>query len=125
MDEPHGYERPNQTDDQAEGEAAWDRVKDPQPHPNFPLESFSDGDVIRVRLIAGPWEPARWSEHNQIDMVVQSLDPEAEGERRILAPGRTLAARMRDLDPPPSPGDDLRIEQEGDGYEKDWLVERV
>lgn len=115
------YDTPNQDPEQKEGPDVWDDVDDPQPHPNFPLAALGDGDVVRCTIVAGPWKPARWSRHNELDMVIEN----ESGERMLLAPGRTLAARMRDLDPKPGPGTSLRIEQHGEGYEKDWTVERV
>lgn len=115
------YEDPRQDPDQLEGPDVWQDVDDPQPHQNFPLAALVDGATIKCTIVAGPYKPARWSKYNEIDMVIENED----GDRMILAPGKTLAARMRDLDPPPGPGTKLRIEQQGDGYDKDWLVERI
>lgn len=108
-------------DEEREGRDVWDDVNDPQPYPNFPLSAFGDGDAMTVTVVRGPWKPARWSQHNELDMVIENSD----GDKRILAPGATLAMRMRDVEPRIGPGDTIRIEQEGVGMEKDWVVERV
>lgn len=98
---------------------AWDNVSDRTPHPFAPLGEIGDGDALTFEIVDGPWSPARYSEHSEIDMIIET----SNGRRYVLAPGKTLAVRMRDHRPRPKAGDKLRIEQAGEGFEKDWTVE--
>lgn len=111
-----------ETENEQKKNDPWSNVSDPQPHPFAPFGQMSDGDTVIVEIVDGPWGPPKYSEHAEIDMHVQQVET---GQDFILAPGKTLAARLRDMVPPPTRGDRIRIEQQGDGYEKDWNVERV